>query len=253
MSSIPAQFVAVAAATRRIDESGHTRRARVSDDRSRLDPVLDSLASICVRKGKGEVYAVVMQLYEKNDSSAGGKLTLTIAGNSGVPPEVVSHLQSVLSQLRTIANRCHAFHKARGKKFRLKYDQVSPPSHAPIHDSKLLVANLKASLYRHSINKFVSRIEKRYKDFQDFMERLERYRPTALDQDIDTWKALLGVHGVIVAIFEAVDHTDFDYEELVSFVEALHMDVRIVLKSKAATLWADVMKRKHAGVTGVAL
>jgi len=247
MSSISAQFVAVAAATDRIDESGHARGTQVSDGRSRLNPVLDSLASICDRKGKGEVYAVAMQLYEKHDGSGGGKLTLTIAGNSRVPPEVVSHLQSVLSQLRTIADRCHAFHKDRGVKHPLQYDKISPPSHAPLLALELLVTDLEASIYRHSIDKFVSCIRKRYMAFMDFMNRLQWYMATVSDQANDTWKSLVAARALIWKIFERVLPTDFKYEELVDCMDALHTEVRVVLDSDAVAKWADAVKRKHAG------
>lgn len=127
MPSVSAQLVAVAAASDRIDGSAHFRGTELLDGRSRSNPILDTLASICVRKGKSEAYAVAMQLYENKDGSGGGKLTLTISGNSGVPPEVVSHLQSVLSQLQAIAARCHAFHKDRGMPYPLKYNKTRPP------------------------------------------------------------------------------------------------------------------------------
>jgi len=78
----------VTAASDRIDGSTHFCDTELLDGRFRSNPILDTLASICVRKGKGEVYAVAMQLHENKDGSAGGKLTLTIAGNSGVPPEL---------------------------------------------------------------------------------------------------------------------------------------------------------------------
>jgi len=97
MPSISTQLVAVAVAADQIYGSGHYRSSEIPDLPSRLNPILDSLASIYIRKGKGEVYAVATQFHEKNDGSTGGKLALTTAGNSAVPPEVVSHLQSVLS------------------------------------------------------------------------------------------------------------------------------------------------------------
>jgi len=84
----PAQLVAFAAAANCIGRSDFDLRSARLPKRPRshrLDAVLDSLASICIRKGKGEVYAVAMQSCENNDSSAGGKLTLTVAGNCGVP------------------------------------------------------------------------------------------------------------------------------------------------------------------------
>jgi hypothetical protein len=239
MSSISAQLVAVATAIDQINGSGD----EVPDAKSRMNPVLDSLASICVRKEK-EVYAVAMQLYG-NDGSAEGKLVLTIAGNFGVPPEVVSHLQNVLSQLRTISSRCHAFHGDRGMAYPLQYNKIPPPSHSALLASEPLVADLKASIYRHSIDKFASRIEKHYVAFLDFIERLKLYMATASDQDDDTWRRLLDVRAVIVRIFEFVLPTDFKYEKLVSLLDTLSKDVRKVLYSVAVTQWPDAVKRKH--------
>ena len=56
--------------------------------------VLDALASLCVRAGKGEVYAVGLQLSENNGGPS-GKISLTIAGNGDVPIEVSSHLRAL--------------------------------------------------------------------------------------------------------------------------------------------------------------
>jgi len=60
--------------------------------------VLNCLASICVRKGKGEVYAIAMQLEEDNKRSR-GTITLTIAGNHGVPKEASSHLHKTCQRI----------------------------------------------------------------------------------------------------------------------------------------------------------
>jgi len=102
------------------------------------------------------------------DGNAGGKLTLTIAGNSGVPPEVVPR------QLRTIASRCHSFRKDRGTTYLVTHSSTTkyhpPPIHPPFFVSEY-IADRTASIYRHSIDKFVSRIEKRYVAFPDFIEK----------------------------------------------------------------------------------
>lgn len=81
ISYAPECLVAFAFAGRWLDREPGNRH----DDRSqssRLYSILDSLASICVCKGKGEVYAIAIQLQE--DGSA-GSITLTIGGNNDVP------------------------------------------------------------------------------------------------------------------------------------------------------------------------
>ena len=62
---------------------------------TRMHSVLDSTASLCVRVGKGEVFAVGLQLSEV-DGGPNGTITLTIAGNKGVTEEVWEHLEYML-------------------------------------------------------------------------------------------------------------------------------------------------------------
>ena len=251
----PAQLVAFAAAADWIGGSDFDLRSAglPKHPRSRrLDAVLDSLASICIRKGKGEVYAVAMQSYEKNDSSAGRKLTLTIAGNSGVPPEVESHLKSVLGQLQKIADGCHKFHKDKGMIYFLRYKEQPPHSDEAIAASRSLVADLKVFLYRHSLEKFTSRIGKRYKAFIDFIGSLEEHN--ALHGD-DAWKTLLVVQKFIMDITKRVQPaTEIEYGELVSLLDTLSKDVRGVLKSKTAIdAWVKAVEGKHASLGGVCI
>ena len=150
----PAQPVAFTAATNWISRSDFDLSSAGLPEHPqphRLDAVLDSLASICIRKEKGEVYAVAMQSYESIDSRAGGKLTLTISGNSGVPPEVELHLKSVMGQHRRIADGCHKFCKDKGMIYFLRHSEQSAHSGEAIAASRPLVADLRASLYRHSL------------------------------------------------------------------------------------------------------
>jgi hypothetical protein len=125
-------------------------------------------------------------------------------------------------------------------------NKISPPSHSALLASEPLVADLKASIYRHSIDKFASRIRSiTWRSWTS--SRLKLYMATALDQDNDTWQRLLDVRVAIVAIFKRVLPTDFKYEELVSLLDTLSKDVHKVLNSVAVTQWPDAVKRKHAG------
>jgi hypothetical protein len=47
-----------------------------------LHGILHLLASICVQGEKGEVYAIAIQFHESTDSSNGGIVALTVAGNT---------------------------------------------------------------------------------------------------------------------------------------------------------------------------
>jgi len=121
--------------------------------------VLDSLASICVRKGMGEVYAIAMQLEEDNKRSW-GTITLTIAGNHGLPKEVSSYLHKTCQRIQEIAKSCYVYHKNRGQS-----DQRTPPTREALADAKPLVSLLKIDLYNQSFDKFASRLKKRNDEF----------------------------------------------------------------------------------------
>jgi len=112
--------------------------------------------------------------------------------------------------------------------------------------SEPLVADLKACVYRHSIDKFVGCIEKRYETFLDYIERLKLYMATALGQDNNTWQTLLDARDIITAIIKSVLPTDFEYEQLVSVLDTLNRKVRVVWNSDAVTEWPDNVKRKYA-------
>jgi len=245
ISSISAQFVTFAAVTDRTDERDPAISTLVSDYGSRLAHILDLLASICVQKGKGEVYAVMMRLHDNNDGGGGGKFTLTTAGNSGVPPQVVSHLQSVLSQVQTISDSCHNSHNDRRTTYPLKYDEISP-FQALILDLEQLVVDLKASIYPHSIEKFVSRIKKRYFGVMDFIRRLDQCATKEMGLANKTWKSLLAVSSLIALITEDVLPTDFVYEDLVTIMDCLNKEVCVILLLRVLTVFVHDVKRKYA-------
>ena len=88
----PEYLVAIASAAR-LPGDEHRRDSTPPELPSkRMHSVLDALASLCVSTGKGEVYAVGLQLLDTNRGS-GGKITLTIAGNGAVPVKVLSYLR----------------------------------------------------------------------------------------------------------------------------------------------------------------
>jgi hypothetical protein len=131
--------------------------------------VLDSLPSICVRKGMGEVYAIAMQLEEDNKRSW-GTITLTIAGNHGLPKEVSSYLHKTCQRIQEIAKSCYMYHKNRGQS-----DQRTPPTREALADAKPLVLLLKIDLYNQSFDKFASRLKKRNDEFMGFVQKLENH------------------------------------------------------------------------------
>ena len=67
------------------------------------------------------------------------------------------------------------------------------------------------------------------------------------DEDQNTWKTLLDVLRMITVICKRILPTDFKYDKLVSLLNTLIKDVRIVLISAAVTLWPDAVNGKHVG------
>ena len=250
MSRVSAQLVAFAATAGKRRSTGLPVRTQSR----RLHGVLDSLASICVRKGKGEVYAIAIQSHE-NDSEPdyAGTLTFTIAGNYGVQREVISHLQSVLDQLHIIADRCHRFQNE-GEK---PYPGLSPHTSRAIIDSQ----HLKESIYRHSLEKFTSRINKRYGPFMAFMARLGKYMARlgkymakgALEEEQKTWETLRHAQEIVKNITNFLP-TKFKYDEMVNWLDMLYCDVREVLgKTAGKTAVSNAVEGKHPWVVGVNL
>jgi len=156
----------------------------------------------------------------------GGKLTLNIAGNYGVEPEVESHLRSVFRQLRTISDRCHRFRERGGQRYGISYTGLSPNPGGAIENSSTQFANLKESIYQHSVKKFSCRIHKRYKPFMAFMARLGECRGKgASEEDQKTWETLRHAQEIVKNIIEFLS-TKFKYDEMVNWLDMLDCEVR---------------------------
>jgi len=82
--------------------------------------------------------------------------------------------------------------------------------------------------------------------FLDFIERLERYMVTALDQDNDTWADSTGCACRDCGGLQMCS-PDPKCEKLVSFTDTSSKDVRAALNSDAVTHWPDAVKLEHAG------
>jgi hypothetical protein len=243
-ADVSAQLVAVAAAFGWPSGPVVSRRTTGSLNSSshRLHTVLDSLASICVRKGAGEIYAVAMQVDENK-----GKFTVTIAGNKGVPPAVVAHLESVLGQLEGIADAYHRFYKEKGKKYPIEYREESPDPHEAMVASTQLVAELKESIYRHSLEKFTARIDKRYKEFTAFMVKLEQHMDAASDDSKDsvTWENLSDAQHLLNLVSHTIRDPIVDYRKLVTIMDSLNGLIRELVKSMNVIAgWPHAVKGK---------
>ena len=143
-----------------------------------MHSVLDAVASLCVRAGKGEAYAVGLQFSEIN-SDASGKIILTIAGDGNVPVEVSSHLRALWMQLQEIAKVRYKHYKHQGMPCAITYSEDSPPSKNAFNGTSEILQRLKTDVFRHSLQKFVGRLDKRYDAFLEFSSSFPRvYRST---------------------------------------------------------------------------
>ena len=214
----------------------------------RMHSVLDALASLCVSAGKGEVYAVGLQLLETNRGS-GGKIILTIAGNRAVPVEVSSHLRALWLQLQGVAKVCYNYYKDRDMPYGITYDKDSPPSKNALKGASELLQRLKIAVYRHCLREFAARVDKRYNAFLEFSERLKKYwlqQPESDKAAQDNFEAAAMVIGIIKTmvskmVLKMVSKRveDVDLDLLLTAVDALQPQVRALVKAQCLPDWCN--------------
>ena len=206
----------------------------------RMHSILDALASLCVRAGKGEVYAVGLQLLEINGGPS-GKIILTIAGNGAVPVEVSSHLRALWMQLRDIAKVCYKHCKDQGTPYRITYNGDSPPSKNTLNAASKMLQRLKMDVFRHSLHKFVARVDKRYNAFLEFSERLKDYWLQQPESDKDAQKKFEVAARAIRIIKQVVSGGvgDIDLDVLLTAVNTLPPQVRGLVKSRRLPSWCS--------------
>ena len=202
-----------------------------------IHPILDALASLCVRKGKGEVYAVGMQFSEFNSDASG--IILTIAGNGNVPEEVSSHLRALWMQLRDIAKDCYEHYKHQGTPYAITYNGDSPPSKNALNSASGMLERLGMDVFRHSLRKFVARLNKRYNAFREFSESLQKYWLQQPESDEDARINFEGADLAIRTIKEMVSIRveDVNLDLLLTFLNKLHLLVRALLKTQRLPSW----------------
>ena len=211
----------------------------------RTHSALDALASLCVRVGKGEVYAVGMRFSEIN-SDASDKIILTIAGDGNVPVEVSSHLRALWMQLQEIAKvRCKHY-KHQGMPY-TTYSEDSPSSKNAFNGTSEMLQRLKTDVFRHSLQKFVGRLDKRYDAFLEFSSSLQKYwlQQPKSDEDarIDFVNADLAVRTIKKVVSIGVEDVNLDL--LLTAVNELQPLVHALVKSRRLPSWCtSVAKSK---------
>ena len=232
----PEHLVAFASAGAWLSGGNESRRDSVTPSTlssTRMHTVLDAMASLCVRLGKGEVYAVGLQLSEV-DGGPNGTITLTIAGNRGVPAEVSKHLHATWMKLQDIAKVCHKHYKDQGTPYHINYTNDSPPSKDALHGASEMLLCLKLDVYRYSWRKFVARLDKHYDAFMEFAEGLNEYWLHRPESNIDAKKEFESATKhirVIKLLVSGKKKRDIDFNRLVRLVDQLHWLVRSLVKS----------------------
>ena len=213
----------------------------------RMHTVLDAIASLCVRAGKGEVYAVGLQLSEV-DGSPNGTITLTIAGNRGVPVEVSKHLRATWMKLQDIAKVYHKHYKDQGAAYSINFANNSPPSKDALHDASEMLLRLKLDFYQYGLQKFVARLDKHYDAFMEFSKRLKEYWLHQPESNIDAKNIFVWATDCIEVIRLLVSGKkmkDIDFNDLVRLVDQLQRLVRSLVTSH----W-QCLASWHGGVAG---
>jgi hypothetical protein len=218
----------------------------------RLHAILDSLASICVQR-KGEVYAIGIQFHERIDGSNGGIVAITVAGNDNVPEAVVKHLKNVWYKLQDIAHQCHQFYTKKREQKPISYRGNSPDSSAALSASEKLVRELEEMVYRHGLEKFTKRVNKRYSEFQDFFKALSAYiEKRDLDQlpDSHLWKTLKLVANALQKVEKLLrthTATTIPFTQLISLMSVLATLIHTLVQSPSVLQWPLLVpgKLKH--------
>ena len=207
-----------------------------------MHTVLDAMASLCVRVGKGEVYAVGLQILEV-DGGPNGTITLTIAGNKGVPVEVSKHLHATWMKLQNIAKNCHKHYKDQGAPYPISYANDSPPSKDVLNDASQMLLCLKLDVYRYSLRKFVARLDKHYDAFMEFAESLNEYwlhQPAESNNDAkNKFKRATNDIRVIRLLVSGKKMEDINFDDLIELVGDLQWLVPSLVKSQCLASWSD--------------
>ena len=242
----PEHLVAFASAGTWLSGCNGSRRDSITPSTvslTRMHAIQDAVASLCVRAGKGEVYAVGLQLSEV-DGSPNGTITLTIAGNRGVPVEVSKHLHATWMKLQDIAKVCHKHCKDQGTLYHINYSNDSPPSKDAFHDASEMLLRLKLDVYRYSLQKFVVRLDKHYDHFMEFAEGLNEYWLHRPESNIDAKKEFESATKhirVIKLLVSGKKKKDINFNRLVRLVDQLQWLVRFLVTSHLQCLasWHD--------------
>lgn len=137
---------------------------RVKNERT--FPILEAFASICIWKPKAQVIAVSLQ---KDDIQE--RMCLTVAGNRGVDPKVISHIREIWTILKELSDQYAEERNSKPDHGKwVGWTDVSPdPPKAIGKDHKQMLTR---RIYTFSMSKNRKRITKWWKGLYGFAHQL---------------------------------------------------------------------------------
>jgi hypothetical protein len=221
------------AAASEISTSLDVPSPEIAFDGRRLYNVLDSLASVCVQRAKGESYAVALKPHAIRE--ADGLVTIFIAGNEDVPKDVQLHLYNIWFLLSKIASQCVEFHKLQQPSLDRR-EPPRPPPTALRQDGTVTDAHeLRKLLYAHCREKLTWSIAKRLDKFVRFVKKLEDHYALGLpifDEQLQPFTGLVKARDHIRAVHSTLRAPgDLDISKLVLGMRMVHQAVHEVLKA----------------------
>jgi hypothetical protein len=141
----------------------------------------------------------------------------------------------------------------------MQYRGKSPDSFAALSAAGALVRELEEMVYRHSLQKFTSRVNKRYKKFRDFIRALKDYvgkRDLNQLPHSHLWQTLGRVAGGIwsvEALLRAHTATTLPFVDLINKMSAMASLIKMLVQSPSVSQWPLLVpgKLKHSKMVGI--
>jgi hypothetical protein len=139
------------------------------------------------------------------------------------------------------------------EKFSIQYRGISPDSSAALSASGALVLELQEMIYRHCLEKFTSRVNKRDNKFQEFFRTLSAHiKKQGLNQrpDAHLWETLRLVAHILRYVEELLrthTATTLPFTELVKTMGAMTSWIHTLIQSPSVLRWSFLVpgKFKH--------
>ena len=123
----------------------------------------------------------------------------------------------------------------------MTHNEDFPPSKNALNGASELLQRLKMDVFRHSLRKFVARVDKRYNAFHEFSGRLKDYwlQQSEIDKDAqNTFEtAAMGIRIIKRLVSRGME--DIGLDSLLIAVNALQPPVRALVRSPCLFSWCS--------------